>query len=91
MDIIDEKIKDVTRLLVEYQKAINDFKEIYPGFVNPLGYSSEPVFAVGSKEDIVVDALEAYKMMLRLRTGNMNYLIEQSRTRIRGDTLSPGI
>lgn len=83
MDAIDKKIREVSKQLEEYEKAIHIFTVLYP-VQNPLGYTVEPTFALGSKEDIVVDALEAYKYMLKLRTDNMNSLAAQ--IRIRGDT-----
>ena len=82
MDAIDKKIQDVSKQLEEYEKAIQDFTLLYPE--NKLCYPKEPIFALGSKEDIVVDALEAYCLVLKLRTDNMNSLAEQ--IRIRGDT-----
>lgn len=83
MDAIDKKIQDVSKQLEAYEEAIQNFIAIYPS-QNPLGYTVDPVYALGSKEDIVVDALEAYKYMLKLRTDNMNSLADQ--IRIRGDT-----
>lgn len=75
MDAIDKQIAEVEKKLTEYDETLNKFSLYFP--VNPLGYEASPMLSQGSKEDLVIDALIAYRDMLDLRSQNMLGLIRQ--------------
>lgn len=75
MDAIDRQISEVEKKLEEYGKTLDKFSMYFT--VNPLGYEASPMLSQGSKEDLVIDALIAYRDMLDLRSQNMLGLIRQ--------------
>ena len=75
MDAIDRQISEVEKKLEEYGKTLDKFSMYFT--VNPLGYEASPMLSQGSKEDLVIDALIAYRDMLDIRSQNMLGLIRQ--------------
>lgn len=73
MDAIDLQIEEVNKTLQKYRKALDQYTTVFP--VNPCGYESEPLLSLGSKEDLVIDALKHYNLFLQVRISTMDQMI----------------